>query len=70
MQSIIRRLTVHRPLMILAAGWFYWLWISVRLGSPLMFALAFLGPAGLIASFLGLWSLGFGTPLWLVHLPE
>ena len=49
-------------------GWVYWLWMAIHLGSFGMFLLAFLGPLGMVASILGLWSLLFGIPLWLFHL--
>ena len=47
-------------------GWVYWLWMASHLGSFWMFLLAFLGPFGMIASLLGLWSLLFGIPNWLL----
>lgn len=52
----------------MAPGWLFWIWMSIQLGSFMMFLFAFLGPFGLIAAFLGLWSLIFGAPVWLLHL--
>jgi hypothetical protein len=49
-------------------GWVYWLWMAIHLGSFAMFLLAFLGPLGIVTSFLGLWSLVFGVPYWLLKL--
>jgi hypothetical protein len=52
----------------LGPGWVYWLWMAIHFGRFWMFLLAFLGPTGLIAAGLGLWSLIFGAPHWLLHL--
>ena len=51
-----------------ALGWFYWIYVGVKLGSFAMVIFALLGPLAFIASILGLWSFIFGVPLWLVHL--
>lgn len=52
----------------LAIGWLWWVFIGVKLGSFMMVIVAILGPASVICSILGLWSLIFGIPLWLLHL--
>jgi hypothetical protein len=65
---LFAKAALNRALLIGVAGWIYWLWMSLQFGSFLMFVLAFLGPVGMIAALLGLWSLAFGAPLWLVHL--
>ena len=49
-------------------GWIYWLWMAVHLGSFLMLVIGLAGPLAALASLIGLWSLVFGAPLWLVHL--
>ncbi|RFB78308.1 maltose ABC transporter permease [Methylovirgula sp. 4M-Z18] len=49
-------------------GWAYWMWMAIKLGSFAMFFVGLLGPLGVIAGILGLWSLIFGAPLWLLHL--
>jgi len=49
-------------------GWAYWMWISVQLGSFLMFVIGLLGPLAIPASFLGLWSFLFGAPHWLLKM--
>jgi hypothetical protein len=51
-----------------AFGWLYWIYIGVKLGSFAMVIFAILGPLGIVASILGLWSFFFGIPLWLLHL--
>jgi hypothetical protein len=50
------------------AGWAYWMWMAIQLGSFWMFLFGLLGPLGLIAALLGMWSLIFGAPAWLIHL--
>jgi hypothetical protein len=49
-------------------GWLYWLYIGVKLGSLAIVIFGVLGPLGILASALGLWSLIFGIPLWLLYL--
>jgi hypothetical protein len=48
-------------------GWAYWMWIAIQVGSFWMFVVGLIPPGWLVASFLGLWSLLFGVPMWLVH---
>jgi hypothetical protein len=52
----------------LFAGWAYWMWMAIHLGSFGMFVLGLLGPGGAIAAVLGLWSFLFGIPGWLLSL--
>jgi len=49
-------------------GWAWWLWMAIHLGSFGMFLFALLGPLAFVAGVLGLWSMLFGIPLWLVKL--
>jgi hypothetical protein len=49
-------------------GWAFWMWMAIHFGSFGMFLFGFLGPLGFVASALGLWSLLFGAPAWLIHL--
>ena len=50
------------------AGWAYWMWLSIQFGSFLMFFLGLLGPFGIVAALIGMWSLIFGVPNWLMSL--
>jgi hypothetical protein len=47
-------------------GELYWLWMAIQLGSFWMFALGLLGPLILVWSPIGLYSLIFGTPQWVL----
>jgi hypothetical protein len=49
-------------------GWAYWMWIAIQVGSFWMFVFGIFGPFALIAGLLGLWSLLFGIPVWLMHM--
>jgi hypothetical protein len=49
-------------------GWTWWMWMAIHFGSFGMFLFGLLGPLGIIAGGLGLWSLVFGIPLWLLHM--
>jgi hypothetical protein len=49
-------------------GWAYWMWMSIQLGSFMMFFFGILGPFALVAGILGAWSFFFGAPLWLLHM--
>lgn len=49
-------------------GWVFWLWMAIQFGSFWMFLFAFVGPLGIVAAILGLWSLLFGIPGWLLHM--
>ena len=52
----------------LAVGGLYWLWMAARMGSVLMFVVGLLPPAYLVTSPVGLYSLVFGKPHWVVSL--
>lgn len=49
-------------------GWAYWMWMAIKLSSFMMFFFGILGPFGIVAGIMGLWSFVFGIPLWLLHL--
>lgn len=49
-------------------GWAWWMWMAIHLGSFGMFLFGILGPFAFVASLLGLWSLLFGIPAWLLYL--
>lgn len=49
-------------------GWAYWMWMSIKLGSFLMFFFGIFGPFAVPAGILGLWSFFFGAPHWLLHM--
>lgn len=49
-------------------GWAYWMWMAIQLGSFGMFFFGLAGPLGVFAGILGLWSLIFGMPMWLLKL--
>ena len=49
-------------------GWAWWMWMAIHFGSFWMFVFGLAGPTGIFAGLLGLWSLLFGIPTWLLHL--
>jgi hypothetical protein len=49
-------------------GAIYWLWIAIQLGSFTMFFLGVAGPFAILTAPIGLWSLMFGTPMWVINL--
>ncbi len=50
-------------------GTLYWLWMAIQLGSFLMFAIAiFFPPAMLVTGPVGLYSLIFGPPEWVINM--
>ena len=49
-------------------GPIYWLWISIQLGSFLMFFLGIAGPFILLTGPVGFYSLIFGTPNWVINI--
>jgi hypothetical protein len=51
-------------------GWAYWMWMSIMLGSFMMFFFGILGPFALVAGVLGLWSFFFGIPFWLLRMVQ
>lgn len=50
----------------LTVGWAWWMWMALHLGSFGMFLFGLVGTP--VASVLGLWSLAFGIPHWVLHL--
>ena len=54
--------------MLLPVGGLYWIWMSVQLGSFMMFVLGVLGPTVLITAPVGLYSLLFGVPAWVLNM--
>lgn len=54
---------------LIAVGGLYWFWMSIQLGSFLMFLIgAFPPTAILVATPLGAWSLLFGVPEWIFNV--
>jgi hypothetical protein len=51
----------------LILGWGYWMWLAAKFGSIAMFALGVFFPFLILAAMMGLWSLLFGIPAWLVN---
>jgi hypothetical protein len=49
-------------------GWCWWMWMAIHIGSFWMFVFGLLGITTPVAALLGLWSLLFGAPLWLLHM--
>lgn len=49
-------------------GWLYWVWLSIQLGSFMMFFLGMAGPFGLLVAPIGLYALLFGVPIWVLRL--
>tara|TARA_Y100000389_G_scaffold132771_1_gene130237 strand:+ start:1920 stop:2153 length:234 start_codon:yes stop_codon:yes gene_type:complete len=49
-------------------GVFYWLWLSIKLGSFWMFFLGISGPIVVFVGPLGLYALIFGTPDWIYNI--
>ena len=50
----------------LPLGWVYWIWLSIQMESFAMFALGIFPPTGVIAAPIGLYSLVFDPPDWLI----
>ena len=53
---------------LLVLGAFYWIWLSVQLGSTVMLLAGLYPVTILLTAPLGVFSLIFGTPSWLVAL--
>lgn len=53
---------------LLVLGAFYWIWLSVQLGSTVMLLAGLYPVTILLTAPLGVFSLVFGTPSWLVAL--
>lgn len=49
-------------------GDLYWLWMSIQLGSFWMFVVGLMPPFFIIAAPIGLWSLIFGPPQWVLRM--
>jgi hypothetical protein len=49
-------------------GPIYWIWMAIQFGSFGMFLFGVIPPFVIIAAPLGLWSLLFGPPQWLLAL--
>ncbi|HEY2210299.1 MAG TPA: hypothetical protein VGH62_01525 [Bradyrhizobium sp.] len=60
--------TVYVACSGLILGWIYWLWLAIKVGSFGMFAFGVFFPLAIVAAILGLWSLLFEMPFWLLHL--
>ena len=53
---------------ILVLGAFYWIWLSIQLGSVVMLIAGLYPVTILLTAPLGIFSLLFGTPGWLTAL--
>ncbi len=53
---------------LLVLGAFYWIWLSVQLGSTVMLLAGLYPVTILLTAPFGVFSLIFGTPSWLVAL--
>ena len=51
----------------MSVGMLYWLWMAIDLGSFLMFLVLF-SPLLILTGPIGIFSLVFGTPDWIVNL--
>lgn len=49
-------------------GELYWIWMSIQLGSFVMFFLGLAGPIIIITAPIGAWSILFGIPDWIINL--
>lgn len=49
-------------------GWAWWIWVAFHLHSFWMFLLALIPFTTPFVAVLGLWSLIFGMPDWVLHL--
>lgn len=52
----------------IAVGSLYWLWMAIQLGSFLMFALILFPPSIIITAPVGIYSILFGPPDWVLHV--
>jgi hypothetical protein len=50
----------------LVAGGLYWLWMAARMGSVVMFIVGLVPPAYVVTAPVGLYSMIFGKPHWVV----
>jgi hypothetical protein len=52
---------------LVTVGGIYWFWMAIQIGSFLMFVIGFFPPTGLLfATPIGVWSLLFGVPDWVI----
>jgi hypothetical protein len=49
-------------------GSIYWLWIAIQIGSFWMFLIGIAGPTVIITGPVGLWSLLFEVPTWVLNI--
>jgi hypothetical protein len=49
-------------------GSIYWLWVSIQLGSFLMFFIGIAGPIIIFTGPIGAYALIFGTPDWIINM--
>jgi hypothetical protein len=52
----------------MAIGGLYWLWIAIQIGSFGMFLVLLFPPALLLAAPIGMYSLVFGVPDWIIRI--
>jgi len=55
-------------IVLVPIGWAYWLYTAIQFGSFTMFFIGILIPLLLIVAPIGLWSLVFGVPEWLMSI--
>lgn len=55
-------------IILVALGNLYWLWMSIHIGSFLMFAAAFFPLFTIITGPVGAWSFFFGAPNWVIKI--
>ncbi|MCP4607516.1 MAG: maltose ABC transporter permease [Planctomycetes bacterium] len=53
---------------LIALGNLYWLWMSIQLGSFMMFVAGLFPPFFIVTVPVGVWSLLFSMPDWLVNM--
>jgi hypothetical protein len=51
----------------LFAGWCYWMWMAIKLSSFGMFFVGLFPLFQIVSAPVGLWSLLFGPPSWLIN---
>lgn len=51
-----------------SVGTLYWLWMAIQIGSFMMFLVLLFPPAMIITGPVGIYSLIFGTPQWVLNL--
>lgn len=53
---------------LIPVGSLYWIWMAIQLGSFGMFVIGIVPPAALFTAPIGLYSLLFGAPQWLMRM--